>query len=399
MAVGLLLVALAGGTRLRAQDTAAPAVSPGATHTVYLEYREGNSSGVNWGLSLFTQAQPFQKEPGFGQRKVIRGTLKFGSDADQSLPFIWDPAQARLYLDLNRNGDLTDDPAGVFSCPDATKFGGYAQTFTNIHLAFTTPMGIHPALVDLTLQNFNNQPAAFAGWRSFWEGKVSLQGGEWQLGLIENTTSRLGSGAGGYLLLRPWAARNEAFDLQNGSLEAFNFSRGLFFQKQAYQIECAYVQQGGAPKYRIDLKEQQVELTELKLTGQFIKRLVLPGSRFTAVVDAPGAVVKVPVGSYGQCQVQLEQGGVQAYRELPGFTPSPSANALVVSATNRPTLNAGGHLTNSVGVTRRGKSLNFNYRLIGAAGETYRLQGVRRQPEFAVYQAGNKIASGKFEFG
>ena len=63
-------------------------------------------------------------------------------------------------------------------------------------------------------------------------------------------------------------------------------------------------------------------------------------------------------------------------------------------------LTAGGPLTNSVSVSRRGRYLALNYQLVGAGGP-YQLVNQDRShpPEFTVYQGDKKVASGKFEFG
>ena len=71
----------------------------------------------------------------------------------------------------------------------------------------------------------------------------------------------------------------------------------------------------------------------------------------------------------------------------------------IVSVTKPAMLAVGGPLTNSVAVNRQGRALNLSYQLLGAGGEASQLLGARRQPEFAAYRAGKKVASGKFEFG
>ena len=126
---------------------------------------------------------------------------------------------------------------------------------------------------------------------------------------------------------------------------------------------------------------------------------MLHGSQYAVVMDQPGAVMQVPVGSYGPCRVQLKQGGAEAYRELAGSGGSEAQNATKVSAGKPATLVAGGPLTNSVTVSRRGRTLNLGYQLLGAGGESYRLLGARQEPEFAAYRGGQKIASGRFQFG
>jgi len=395
---GAVWLALAAGGRLAAAENSPAAAALSSTQVVSLDYREFNQPVTVWNLPISTQTAAFKKEPSVGLRKVIRGTLKFGNSADQFIPFVWDAPKGKLYLDLNRNGDLTDDPGGVCSCLEPAGYQTYYQTFTNVHLAFKTARGTHRALVDLHLYNYNQLTASVAS-RSGWSGRVSLQGQDWELGLIENVPGKLDAPEEGYLLLRPWAARQESFDLQNGSLDGFHFCRNLFLGKQAYHVDCAYVQAAGAPQYRIDLEERRADLGELRLSGKFIKRVILPGGKFTVVLDQPAPVVKVPVGSYGQCQTQLKQGGAEAYRETARFNRSPTDKVTTVSATQPVVLAVGGPLTNSVGVNRHGRSLILNYLLVGAGGDVYQMIGARRQPEYAAYREGKKIASGKFEFG
>ncbi len=370
------------------------------SQTVWLEYRELKQGAINLGLPQATQSTPFKKEPDLGRRKVVRGTLKFGNTTEQFLPFIWDQKEGKLYLDLNRNQDLTDDPGGRFSCSEPVSFANpfAAQTFTNLHLTFKTPMGSHPVCLDLQLCDYGQM----SGWllcRSCWEAKVSLQGREWQFGLVENLSGKLGTTESSYLVLRPWEERDQPLNLQGGPLDGFSFCRNLFFNRQAYQVECAYQQKEGAPCYRLELKERPAELGELKVTGKFIKRMVLPGQEFTVVLDHPDPVLKVPLGSYGQCQVQIQARGAEAYRESGRFNVSPTVKALTIAARTPAVLNVGGPLSNSVSAGRHGNALNLDYRLLGAGGEAYQLSGVRKQPEFAAYRAGKKIGSGKFEFG
>ncbi len=398
LVVAWVWLALAASASAGAEADRPPPASLAATQSVYLDYRELNYDVSHWGLSLATQSASFKKEPDLGVRKVVRGTMKFGSSTEQFLPFIWDQTGGKLYLDLNRNQDLTDDPTGVRSCSQPARYSNRYQTFTNVHLAFKTPMGSHNLLADLNLHYYRQLGGGISS-RSYWSGKVSLQGREWQLGIVEDPSGTPGSPEGGYLLLRPWAARAQSFSLQDGSLDGFRFCRDLFFGGEAYRLDYAYLEQDGKPRYRIDIKAQRAELGELKLAGKFIKRLVLTGGKFATVLDQPEAVVKVPVGTYRQCQVQLAQGGAEAFRESSRYGASPEDKGTTVTATKPAVLTVGGPLTNSVTVNRSGRSLNLAYELLGAGGETYQLLGARQRPEFAAYRAGKKVASGKFEFG
>lgn len=400
--------ALPGAQQLSPSNDLTDLSTENPAQTVWLEYRELPYGVINWGLSIKLQNQAFLKEPNVGQRKVFRGSLQFGNDGEQSMPFLWDHAKGKLYLDLNRNRDLTDDPAGVFSAP-LRQYSSSYQTFTNVVLTFPAPADTHRVLANLSLYDFNNQPGGSVECRSFWEAKLSLRGRDWQLGFIENLSGKLDSPDGGHLLLRPWDSRAQPFNLQDGSLDGFGFCRNLFFDGQAYRLECVYARQEGSPsRYKITVEERPAELGELKLPGKFIKRLILIGNgnkpgakRYTVVLDRPAALVKIPVGAYGQCQIALEAGGIEAYRDFNRYGSALQSSEVIINSTNAASLAVGGPLTNSVLLNRQGASLSLNYQLVGADGARYQLtrQDRSRPPRFAIYQAGKEIASGKFEFG
>lgn len=56
---------------------------------------------------------PFAKEPDFEGRQVVRGLAPCAERQADCMAYIWDAEKQRLYLDINNNRDLTDDPAGV----------------------------------------------------------------------------------------------------------------------------------------------------------------------------------------------------------------------------------------------------------------------------------------------
>lgn len=381
-------------------SSASPTSPSAETFTIPLADQEVAYSVINLGLTVTDQPHAFKKEPQSSQAKVRRGRLDFQIPNEPALPFLWDYGQGKLYLDLNRNEDLTDDPAGVFS--SATAFFGSSSYrssgFTNVHLTLPTKTGPQSWLVDLNFFEYRSQVNGHAAVRSFWAGKAVLAGREWQVGLIDIPRNRQASAGGGHLLLRPWENRNNAFSVYDGSLDAAPFSGKLFIQARLYDVECAQLGESDPPRRELKLREQPAELGELKLTGDFIQRVHLTGGPCLAVLDAPTGTVRVPVGQYGDFQVRLGQGGVVAHSER---SDRGVKKPLVVAKDKVATLVAGGPLTNSVTLTRRGRHLVFNYRLLGAGGETYQLETTDRSnpPQFAVYQGDKKIASGRFEFG
>lgn len=387
----------------------AAASSTGSNQTVYLEYRELGSRIRGWRLNVTPQAAPFQKEPDWGGRHICRGTInsafrgveKPGTPPDHAinLPFAWDYTRGELYLDLNRNGDLTDHPA----CSTPPGSGDYFyQTFTNIHLAFNGEAQSQPVLVDIAL--YADKGKSISGgnltWHTFWQGKVVLQGRECQVGLIEHP-NHLGTTEEAWLLLRPWEEREKPFSLEDGRLTGFEYGTNLFAHGQAYRLTCAYLP-GDLPKYKLDLSEAQTELGEVELTGKFIQRVVLREHQaktpYTVVLDRPEPKVRIPVGTYNKHWLALKEKDTEAFCHYADWlNPKP----VTITASKLAVLNMGGPLTNWVTVEKRGRTLSCEYQLLGAGGR-YRLSGPvdrSKPPQVAIYQKGKPVGSGKFEFG
>jgi hypothetical protein len=381
----LAILWLAANPSLRAAEPAATS-SSNTTQTAFLEQQTFNFGLITVAFGVEKKSVPFKKEPDFQQRKVFRGELLLPR---MRLPFIWDQKKGQLYLDRNYNGDLTDDV--VYSISSRLANDKY-QSF-DVLLNFTN-IGVRPLQATLHLNSYSSEPGGTFELKSFWAGKITLAGQEWQVGLFENMFAGTGSQPA-YLLLRPWKARAEKFLLQNGSFEAFVFTPKLFFQNQAYQITYAFEPAAQPPRYKIEFKEQPAKVGELKITGKFVQRLILRAPGMTVVFDNPGSSVKVPVSTYSQYDLCLQQGDAKAVRN------ASSVNPILISETKTAELSAGGPLTNTVTTQRYRKQLILSYQLLGVNGDRYQLlrDGSTEQPQFAIYQGDKKIHSGKFEFG
>lgn len=362
---------------------------------VPLEYQETSYSVINWGINLTGRSTPFKKEPAAVTGKIIRGVLNFGPKSGEAVPFLWQRDARKLYLDLNRNEDLTDDPTGVFSAGEGPV--NYA-TFTNAHLVFNTVAGKSRVLADINFWDFGATANCNFSVRSFWQGKLTLEGHDWQAGIIENGTDESSPFVSSQLLLRPWAKRSQPFSAYNGSLASVPFSPKLFFDGRAWGLTCAAHSQNGEARPTLQFTEQTVPLGELKITGQFIRRLVLTGAPYLVILDQPGSVVKIPTGKYHLGDVDLEGKGSTAFHNS---LQSQGGRQLSVSDKPAAAIDVGGPLTNSVAASRHGRDLRLDYSLIGAGGETYQManQDRSKPPTFAVYKNGKKLTSGTFEFG
>ena len=376
--------------------------SGAAEARVPLSYQETGYPVTSWSFSITPQTSAFKREPSVPPGHLVRGVLNLGGDTNNALPLLWQRDQGKLYLDLNRNRDFGDDSNNVFSTELARESS--FQTFTNIHLTVNVGGRSLPVLADIELWNFGLGNGGSLAVRSFWTGKAAFQGQDWQVGLVPAVWTGTGdkgiSLEKGHLLLRPWDRQSQAFNTSGGSLETVTKPAELFFEGQTYQLNLNSGPANGEFKPELVFSEQAAVLGELKLTGKYIKRLVLPGDNCEVLLDRPAETVKIPVGTYRTPSVVLEQGGQEAYVQNTFF--APAKQVVIVAGAKAPAvLEVGGPLTNSVTAARKGKSLDLNYRILGAGGNVYQMmvQDRSKPPQFAVYKGAKQIASGGFEFG
>ncbi len=382
-----------GGIRVALSQTE-PAGSAGKSWTIDLEYTVA-ALPVRYHRVVFQrQTERFTKEPDFGSETVQRGRLQIGSSPDQAVGLIWSSRQGKLYLDLNRNKDLTDDSGGVYTCQELG-YRGSRETFTNVLLTFPTSVGAHRQVLDLYFYQYRNDISVSAQLRSFWTGKLALQDEEWQIGLVEGSPDQIGATSDTLLLLRPWSEHDQPFNTDNGTLEAFRTPTRLFFLNRLYEVKLACQKRGDAPAFQVQLTEQPATLGNLELAGESIHRLILRDNGTTIVLDDPPRQVQVPLSTYTESHLQLKRAQQAAHRT----STQSERRSLAIRANEQAVLKAGGPLTNQVTVRQAGRQLRLSYTLIGADGYQYRLQGPRKNPRFAIFQGGQQIASGQFEFG
>jgi hypothetical protein len=422
LALFLLLSALPGSGQAPAGSEPLPAAP-----VAHLQYHEVGFAPLAWEVGVESGAR-FSKEPAYSGPGVFRGRLRLGSDTNAFMPFAWDERQRRLYLDLNRNRDLTDDPAGVF-----TATGGGLQLYKGMSLEFPSQQGPYQVRVDAHVFGQGGQGGAvrvFLYVRSLWDGAVELNGKKWYVAVIDRPDGRIGPALGAKeisdrMVLRPWAQWDKPFlwwhatlahmhDLSHVKLvtfpyryagnaevfDAFSLPANLFLEGQAYRLDCRVERTGAQAGLALSFQRFQTPLGKLHLGGDFIRRIVLDGGSspdgITAVLEAPAADVEVPAGVYARQLVLLQRAGGA------NFAVGLGTNRLAVTATNEARLDAGGPLRNMVEIARAsGGTVSLQYRLANAGNFGFHLaiHDEKAPPQLAIRQADDVVGRGQFEFG
>ena len=363
----------------------------GDQHVFRLQHKP---AGFAWNVAIedVGEVAPFDEEPDLvpDNQNVVRGLLPTGAEEKDHTAFIWDRGKGALYVDLNHNRDLTDDPGGVFQ---STRHRDNFAYFDNVRVQ--TPYGQQtlPYGFDLRLYALQKDFVYCAAMvRSGWQSKVTLGGREWIVSVVDNMDGRIEPGKD-LLVLR--AADDTLGD--STELNTLPMPKNLFMDGVCYALSAKVEPSESGPELRISFTELHLETGTLGIEGQSIKRLFLVSDDTTVILDSPPDKVAVPVGDYHWSKVFLEADDPEGVFE--GHPRYPSGTEVSIHTDHPADVKVGGPLAPSVAVKRSGRMLVLNYELRGKGGELYRALGKESAPRFSIRHWGRELASGKFEYG
>jgi hypothetical protein len=364
-----------------ALDTSSP-----AEYVFDLEYQP---DGFNCRISanIREEGEKFAKEPDFAGRNIARGLLLTGANVEQYTGFAWDQAGGKLYLDMNHNGDLTDDPEGIF---ESNKPDSSYQTFEDIHLEVQRDIIRLPYVVRVYFSRYGKMQAyCNASVSSGFSSEVKLYGRRWYVAVADDMNGVIDRDD--QLFLSPLDKDAEVGRNQH----SLPLAERIFFDGHNYDLSFELKAGQMKPSLRATFTESEVPMGRLSLEGKFIKRLSLRAGSARVLLEAPEAIESIPVGEY-ECESIFLDGG-----ELGLFSTSDAHTLSVLVLENEnATLKVGGPLSSSVDVKRMGNTLQLNYKLLDVWGHSYTSgQRVDKPPTFTIYKGDKEIASGSFEYG
>ena len=338
-------------------------------------------------VDLTSHGVTFTKEPAGLSEGSVRGGIPLAEGSETVLGFVWDENNQKLYLDLNRNQDLTDDPQGIFSADE-----GWVQEFSDIHVQVDRDGFPVRSRLSLSFSRFGSHDAsASATIHSGWEGLVALDGQSWRLGVIDNLNGEIGTGDRFMLTAISSNGAPRALGDEVGQVAA---TSRLFLGGQGYDV--AFNFEVGDPDTTLAATFTPIDMPtgELQLDGDRVARIVLEGE-VTAILDHPAPTTRVPVGTYESVAVYVT-GVSNADVYATEF------DVLDIQADTATPLTTGAPLNNSVIARRSGRSLSMNYQLLGRGGREFdRVSGGGKldDPTFVIRRGGQQVASGSFEYG
>jgi hypothetical protein len=365
------------------------AAAGGATRSFTLKYVESASLGTR--LSLGQQEVRFRKEPEFGKKdSIVRQALKIGQGDDDYIGFAVNLTTRMLYMDLNRNLDLTDDPKGIYR---SVVLGGANTTlsyFRGVRLALHDG-GIERSYLLEPFYVLNNS-TGYVGVRSSYQGEVDVGGQTWLFQVQDNLDGRFD--AQDKFLITNVARRGGPKGM---TYAAMPLMPDVCVGGREYRMKVAFVAGTRDPSATVAFEELSPPMSELALEGQFILRLVLlRGNAHLAVLDDPEQKAHVPAGEYSIHNAYLQQAPGQ-----PALVATSWKARFTAPAGSVCELRVGAPFVSLVAAERKGNMLQLRYVLRGAAGEEYTISNPNRNnpPQFVIYLGDRVVAHGRFQFG
>lgn len=321
----------------------------------------------------------FKKEPTYSGGDVVRGFLPVGTEKKDHVAFAFDVDDEKLYVDLNRNFDLTDDPGGTYSSSEK-----YWTEFKNVRVTLDTEAGSVPYV--LSVRSFMDDVNVSV--RSGWQGECQLGGRPWTFAVVDNLDGVI-DGEDEFVM---WSKDEAVFGDWPEHVRA---ASRLAVNGTAYDV--SFVQEG--ENWKATFTNVTVPTGGLELSGERIGRLILAGADApTVLVDFPGSQIPVPVAIYNHEELYVNGG------EKGPFYFASAKRAVEILENQTATFEAGGPLNNTLDVARTGGLLTFEYQVVGAGGLEYEPadrngEGGLSLPKVLISKDGKQISSGAFEYG
>lgn len=374
----------------------------GQQHTVQLSWQESSCSVQS---VVFDRAEPFDEEPPLSGGTVLRGILSWGyADSRTDAGLLWDVDARKLYIDMNADGDLTNDGDPLVSEESSPQY----QSFPGFTISFVSAEGKRSFRLTPTLRNASWGQQAEFSVASAYTGDIELHGQTWHLKVWDSLSSPLTDST--YFSI---AEKDE-----NGRLSGsgyFAMPHSVFVGGRCCDLAWASSPQpDGRAGLTCTLTERDVPTGTLAIKGQWVRRLVLtgdfrglPGSadgeELRSMLVIPQLVegpVTVPAGTF-----DIEKLGIKPSDDFREFGPTWGwEKSVTVTQDQTAELAIGGPLKQTVDVRRTGTTLTFDYKLTGAGGEPYDIRPLynydyNKKPSVTIYKGDLPLATASFEYG
>ncbi len=376
-------------------------------HTWAQESPTPQSFELNWqeqGLNHTRQVDisqnlpVFAVEPQWNGRQVKRGHLTFDLPSMKTIQvgLIWDRSDHKLYIDLNQDDDLTNDPNGILTAEGDTR---YYQHFPPCKVELPTPLGVFRYRLQAEIYSYREENLfpLNVHIHSGYSGQIDLHGTRWSLSVNDGFHGTIDNRSRFHMQASTSPDKslaNQANLILNQPIPPSLYLDGYCYDL-AFQFRSSDQE---TPALWCTFTEKQVPVADLDIRGQFINQLVFGDAQMLVAPLLTDQPVSVPTGQFSVREFTLAVGQKT-------FSPTNLHELEIdVQPDQHNSISFGGPLTSSVSIERSGSVLEFNFEISGAGGERYSPAEITdydsdKKPKVTIYKGDLKLASGDFEYG
>ncbi len=313
------------------------------------------------------------------------GAISIGEAKNDFIGYACDKNTQHVWIDINRNLDLTDDPS-VHVCPVETEY-------INHHYADVEfDMPGEPARryrMDIRLNSLAKTSFTVI---SGWEGFVELPTGKYPISITDNLNGNIDSGDA---VMIGYRGAETVESYRPGGICAAGNPSHLFIDGKNYAITYRFEPGAAGVDLLAEFHETSSPMLEAIVAGRHIDRMVLVGNQGTLFLDYPSATIAVPAGSYTLTRIILNAG-----KEDWKFESAPG-HRYVFEAGKPVIIEEGAPLSNSLDLHKGVFVVSTSYKLRDKTGATYEPVSPfdLPRPQLLVLKGGKQILSTNFEYG
>lgn len=363
-------------------------VAPGSLlgATFVLEYQT-NGPSAEFPLPLEKSEIRFKNEPEYAGAQVVRSHFSVAPGPHGSMGFACDSEGQKLYLDLNRNLDLTDDPEGIRE----SRPGSGGREFP--HISIPIEQAGRRREIAMDLQIYGENRGGYTIRSSWGSDAVDIGGKTYRAAVVDDGDGVIGPAD--FLFLEPVGDEFEAVG-DPGKRVELQVPASLVLDGQPYALALALGRDGKSME--LSIVPAAEELVDVPVTGKGLERLTLQNEGRAALFFAPESTIRLPAGRY-RAEVWVRAGA----GDTTSLWKSRRVFLDVREGNNPEPWGVGGPIVRKLTCSMAGSCLTFDQAATGAAGETYSLVNAPGQapekPKLRIRHEGEIIHVGEFEYG
>ena len=360
-------------------------VSVSDAATFSLEYRtDGKTAGFS--LPLGESEVRFKKEPNYAGKDVVRCALYVSPDQKEFIGFACDSEGSTLYLDLNRNLDLTDDPEGVISSTSE----GWGNSFEQVAISVEQEGRRRDMLVDMTI--YGDRWGRYEVESSWESSSVSFGDQAFRVSIVDDGDGVIT--AQDVLFLEPI----EEFQEEGSEGISVELKAPTTLVLNGVPFALTYALSSDGKTVALSVEPSSAPLVEVEMKGHGVERIVMQDEALAAVYLGPSSILQIPPGNYsGDVWVRMGEGKKNSLWN------AGNVSLYVRGGSGRESWLVGGPIVSKLTCSIPGNRLQFDQTTVGVGGEKYTPDsfsgGSIGQPKLRIKKAGEVIHVGEFEYG